>query len=76
VPPSVRDQLVLGEAVESEARVFELYLPGAMPADAVVLATVTVDRVFAISDARVDHVAIDGIGERAIDGDLTDPQIR
>ena len=42
IPEEYRSDLVLGTLFEGEDRVFELYLPGARPSDAVVISSARV----------------------------------
>lgn len=44
-PPEWRDNLVLGTLFDGDWRVFELYVPGQRPSDAIVIASARVHRV-------------------------------
>jgi hypothetical protein len=44
VPDEYKDNLVLGTQFKEEKRIFELYLPGETPKDAIVISSAEVDR--------------------------------
>ena len=44
VPDEYKENLVLGTQFDGDNRIFELYVPGEKPGDALVIATATVDK--------------------------------
>jgi|EndMetStandDraft_4_1072995.scaffolds.fasta_scaffold1179149_1 hypothetical protein len=57
VPVELRRQLVLGTLFDGEDRIFELYVPGERPADALVFTSARINRHTRTVDVKVSNLA-------------------